>query len=68
VTPEHREAADEIERLRAALDEALEVVRPFSDRAEAWKHNTDTARVSTRLADLRAARRFYEKHKGGRDA
>jgi len=57
----------EVARLRAALDEALEVVKPFGDRAVAWKHNADSARVSVRLADLRAARRFYEKHKGGWD-
>jgi hypothetical protein len=64
---ERESAADEIECLRAAPDEALEVMKPFGDRAVAWKHNADSARVSVRLADLRAARRFYEKHKGGGD-
>jgi hypothetical protein len=52
---------------RAWKAEALEVVKPFTERAVAWKHNADSARVSVRLADLRAARRFYEKHKGGVD-
>ena len=45
----------EITRLRAALDEALEVVEPFA--------RPQNPQALPR--DFDAARRFYEKHKGG---
>jgi hypothetical protein len=51
--------ADEIVRLRAALDEALEVVKPFRDDA--------MQKGNFALAAEVAARRFYEKHRGGGD-
>jgi hypothetical protein len=53
--------ADEIVRLRAALDEALEVVKPFAD----CETQSEIETLPTHC--FRAARRFYEKHKGGGD-
>jgi hypothetical protein len=74
----------EVARLRAALDEALEVVKPINVLAQAVFHvDEDGREMNARRADdqglygfdrveltyghLRAARRFYEKHKGGGD-
>lgn len=37
-------------------DEARKALEPFAKRADEWKHNSNTARVSVKLADLRAAR------------
>jgi hypothetical protein len=62
---------DEIARLRAALDEALEVVKPFAKEAENISkshldgHVTDDNTMFVAVGHLRGARRFYEKHKGG---
>lgn len=70
----------ELARLRAARDEALEVVKPLVDAAdandEAGHDDPDEDRIwivqaygcqiaDLTIADLRAARRFYEKHRGG---
>ena len=49
-------AAAAIERLVAERDEAREALKPFAKRADEWPLNSDNARVSVRLYDLRRAR------------
>lgn len=50
------ELAAAIERLVAERDEAREALKPFAKRADEWPLNSDNARVSVRLYDLRRAR------------
>lgn len=45
----------------ALLQEAKAALEPFSVRADRWPMNTDSARVSVRLGDLRAARAISDK-------
>lgn len=55
------EAEEEISRLRGLLARAGETLKPFAERGEKWAQNSDAARVSVRLGDLRAARDIAHK-------
>ena len=46
----------------AALAEARKVIEPLKARADKWANNTDSARVSVRLGDLRALSQWLSAH------
>jgi len=66
-------SAAEIERLRASLDEALGVLRPFGECARYFDAATNpmpdsiALNHSVTLGDMRAARDFITKHGGKRE-
>lgn len=47
------EAADRIEALEAELQKAREALEPLKQRADRWSLNSDKARVSISLGEIR---------------
>jgi uncharacterized coiled-coil protein SlyX len=61
----YRAAYDErIATAEAALAEARKVIEPLRARADKWANNTDSARVSVRLGDLRALAAWLSSNEG----
>ena len=52
-----REAITELDRLSAALEEALRIMKPFADFIEQYEHNGGSVRKPS-VAEYRAALTF----------